>query len=393
MLRPALALLVVLATVPLPAAAPASSPLPRLAQRLAELLLRAAGERPLELAEIENGTRQPSAALDLRALLQGRLDGRARLAGDGPRLRVLAVLSQSEARLVVSARLVEEPGGRLVDIVSASVESDAALLSLPTTAGRQRAAVEVVARARSTPLDGRVLDLAFVGEERLLVLFPDALGLYRWDGMSLSTEARLALGEPQASVRHPGGLLLAGREGTWALTSTSPEAVLAEAEGGRLVARARAQAAPWKGAPAGLRFRAGSDWLEGSLPGLGEGPFLSLEAPDLAVTPAGELLEAAADGPRRLGPRVGPALARLWNGWVAAASAAPPGERDQVLLIERGTDGPTDAQPLQVEFEGAVRALASGPRGDSRRLAVAVEPVAGGAYLELLELRRVEAEP
>jgi hypothetical protein len=90
---------------------------------------------------------------------------------------------------------------------------------------------------------------------------------------------------------------------------------------------------------------------------------------------------------------VGPALARLWNGWLAAGSAAPPGERDQVLLIERGNGGPSDAQPLPIEFEGAVRALAAGPRGDSRRLAVAVEPLAGGAYLELLELRRVEAEP
>lgn len=390
MLRPAL--LLALLALPL-SAAPAASPLPRLAQRLAEQLLRAAGDRPLELAEIENATPQPSAALDLRALLRSRLEGRTRLAAEGPRLRVLAVLSQSEARLVVSARLVEEPGGGLVDIVSASVEGDPALLALPTAVGHERAAVEVVARARSTPLDGRVLDLAFVGEERLLVLFPDALGLYRWDGMTLSAEARLSLGEPQASVRHPGGLLLPGREGTWALTSTSPEALLVEAEGGRLALRTRAQAAPWKGAPTGLRFRAGSDWLEGSLPGLGAGPFLSLEAPDLAVTPAGELLEAAADGPRRLGPRVGPALARLWDGWLAAGSAAPPGGRDEVLLIERGNGGPTEAQPLPVEFEGAVRALAAGPRGEARRLAVAVEPLGGGAYLELLELRRVESEP
>ena len=390
MLRPALALILCALAPPL-RAAPAASPLPLLAQRLAEQLLRAAGERPLELAEIENGTAEPAAALDLRTLLQGRLEGRARLATDGPRLRVLAVLSQSESRLVASARLLEEPGGRLVDIVSASVEADAALLALPTSAGRERAQVEVVSRTRSAPLDGSVLDLAFVGQERVLALFPDALGLYRWDGMTLSAEARLPLGEPQP-VRHPGGLLLAGRDGVWALTSALREAVLVDVEGGRLAARSRAQALPSKGTPAGLRFRAGTDWLEGELPGLGAGPFLTVEPPDLAVTPGGELLAAGPDAPVRLAPRVGPALARLWNGWLAAVSSEPPGEHDHVLLIDRAA-GAADVQRLPAELEGAARALAAEARGDGARLAVAVEPPGGGTYLELLELRRVEAEP
>ena len=390
MLRPALALLLCALAPPL-RAAPAASPLPLLAQRLAEQLLRVAGERPLELAEIENGTAQPSAALDLRSLLRGRLEGRVRLAEEGPRLRVLAVLSHSDARLVASARLVEEPGGRLVDIVSASVEADAALLALPTASGRERAQVELVARTRSTPLDGRVLDLAFVGPERILALFPDALGLYRWDGMTLSAEGRLPLGEPQP-VRHPGGLLLAGREGVWALTGAVREALLVDAEGGRLVARSRAQAIPWMGAPAGLRFRAGTDWLEGDLPGLGPGPFLAVEPPDLAVTTEGGLLAAGQDGPTRLGPRVGPALARLWNGWLAAVSAEPPGARDHLLLIDRSGEV-ADVKRLPLELEGAARALAADARGDTGRLAVAVEPPAGGTYLELLELRRVEAEP
>src|SRR5689334_20415914 len=121
----------------------------------------------------------------------------------------------------------------------------AALHAAPETPAG--AVLELGARARSEPLRGPVLDLALLDDERLLVLLPDTLALYRWSAAVPTLETRQDLPGPPTSVRHPGGLLLldSGESSVWVATSVAAQAVLFEIEGTRLVERARAGALPW----------------------------------------------------------------------------------------------------------------------------------------------------
>jgi hypothetical protein len=75
-------------------------------------VVRVARGRPVEVTVPEDRTGHgASLALDLHALVLERLKGRAEVRGSGPRLRVRSVLSETAAGLVLSARVVEEPGG------------------------------------------------------------------------------------------------------------------------------------------------------------------------------------------------------------------------------------------------------------------------------------------
>jgi hypothetical protein len=328
-------------------------------------------------------------ALDLHALVLDRLRGKATVMGSGPRLRVQSVLTETGTGLVVSARVTEEPGERLVDMLSVSVPSDESLLTLAPLEPRSApATIDVVSTERTPPLEEPVLDVAFFGDDRLVVLGPESVALYAWDGGDLALQSRRPLPGALDTVRSPGGLLrVAEREAAlWALTSRSRRALLLAVEHGRLVERQEAEALPWPGCPGGLRYRVGTNLIEGSIRGLGPGPFLGLDdsAPQLAVTPEGTLVEGAAAG-----PAVGPALAALWKGVVAAASPRPPGEDDDILIV--ATSDATGAGPHVLEsihVEGSVRALAGRARGDTVRLVAAVDDPLVGPHLLVLDLAR-----
>lgn len=247
-------------------------------------------------------------------------------------------------------------------------------------------AFDVVAVVRTPPLDGPVLDLAFFGDERLVVLGPDKVALYLWDGAALHVEARRPLPDPLDTVRFPGGLLrMVESDGAfWALTSRSPRALLFAVEDGRLVERQDAAVLPWPGCPAGLRYRSGTNVIEGVIAGAAPGPYLGLDdsVPQVAVTEDG-LLQAGAVA----GPRTGPALAALWPGTVAASSAQPPGGDDAILVVDlAAADGPRVIESFRVE--GAVRALAARSRGASMRVVAAVEEGDRTSRLLIIDLAR-----
>jgi hypothetical protein len=375
----------------LAAPARAASPLARLASTLADEIVAAAKGRPVELAVPEDRTgRGAAVALDLRALVAARLEGRVALAETGPRLRIASVLSENSHRLVFSARVVEDPGDRLVDLLSASVEADDTLLALaPERVAAAGHAFDVLSSTRTPALEAPVLALELLDDDRVVVLSADDVSLYRSDGSALSQESRQALPGPLAAVRSPGGLIAgAARESAlWVLTSRAPRAALLALEKNRLVRRSEAAALPWPGSTSGVRYRPGTNLLEGTLRGVGSGPFLSLAAgaQELAVLPDGRL--RAASGESAADVRVGSALALLWPGVVAASSADPPGRGDAILLLAADAGfRPLDSLPL----DGSIRALAGRTRGDTARLVAAVQPPGSGAHLVFLELRRRE---
>jgi hypothetical protein len=369
-------------------AAPATaSPLPRLAQAFADEVARVARGRAVELAPIQDRTGLGGTlALDLHRLILARLEGRVRLESADERLVVTPALSENGKRLVLSARVTGEPGARLLDVLSASAEYDGDLLTLsPTRPVSSRTTVDIVSTTRTPSLDGPVLDLAFAGDDRLVLLFPDSVALHRVETAGLAQESRRRLPGPLATVRAAAGMLVASeREASlWAMTNRSPRAVLLELDGSRLVERAQAEALPWPGSPAGLRYRAGTNLLDGALPTLGAGPFLAVRSVDgdAAVLLDGQLRLAGAPG----GPRVGPALARLGRGLLAAPSADPPGDEDSLLVLARDDSGVRLAEALPVE--GAVRALAARTKDEATHLVLAVER-SGATHLLFLDLRR-----
>ena len=145
--------------------------------------------------------------------------------------------------------------------------------------------------------------------------------------------------------------------------------------------RHEAEALPWPGCPAGLRYRPGTNVLEGEIAGVGPGPFLALEdaVPDMAVSAAG-VLRTAAEGHLT----VGAGLAALWPGVVAASSPLPPGEEDAILIIATAGAGPRVLGSVPVE--GAVRALAGRALDKAMRLVAAVEEPGGRARLVVMDL-------
>jgi hypothetical protein len=368
------------------------APLARLAALLADELTRVAPDAAFELPPLEDRTTSAAGtvAADLRELVARRLDEHAR--PSDRRVRVAAILSQAGPRLIVSARVEELPAGRLLDVVSVSIEADPARLNLaasPAVAPSRE--VEVVSSLRSAPLDDAVLDLAWVGDERLLLLSPGALALYRATAGAFTLESRQELPGPALPVRAPGGLLWPRERSVWALSTRAARAALFEHDGSRLREVSQADSLPLPDVPHGLRARAGTNQFDADLPGVGPGPWLAVEPawPEGAVSAEAELLLAGENGPRRTGLRVGPALAPLWPGLMAAVSADAPGAHDAVLLLRLEGGGAREAGRLAVE--GAARALAALTVEGGARLIAAVEEPGGGYHLELFELRRPDA--
>jgi hypothetical protein len=260
-------------------------------------------------------------------------------------------------------------------------------LTAPTPVSPTPRVVEL-SRTSTEALPERVLDLAFVNGSSLLVLSAEALALYRLDGAEMKLLDREPLPGPLRPVRAPGGLLLLadGEAFCWALTSGTPRATLFAVSPRGIDLQSDAEAVPWPGIERGVRFRAGTNLLEAALPGA-EGPYLRVLGGDgaLAVATRGELL----DNGRTSALRVGPALAPLWPGRVAAASSNPPGPSDEVLLVGRTTERPEVVS--RHEVPGAVRALATRVEGRKATLAAALEAPEGVFRIVLLEL--AEAEP
>lgn len=354
-----------------PPRAGAATTLARLADAAATALQQAARGAPLELGAPDDRTGASSSlAADLHALLQARLPA---VGAGGPRVRVTSVLSQQRGRLVFSARLVEARDGRLVDVVSVSMPTDGGDLSLASAPWAGSAgALDVVRQERSAPLPGPVLDLSFLGDELLVVLWPDEVGLYRWDQASLRLESRQRLAGPRRPVRTPGGLLwTSDRENAfWALTSRVPRATVFTVEGARLsAASTAADSLPWPGIANGVRFRPGTNLVEGAAGGFDAGPFLALDgdgAQLVAIGADGVLLTP--NGPD--GPRVGSCLAAPRHDILVTTAPGPPGPRDALLFLERQAP---HAERARLPIDGTVRALAARPSGPRARVVAAVE--------------------
>jgi hypothetical protein len=222
-----------------------------------------------------------------------------------------------------------------------------------------------------------------MGAEQLVVLFDGEVVLYHWSDGTLTPRARQTVPSAVDTVRHPGGRLRAveAESAFWLLTSRNPKAALYTVEEGRLVPRDQADALPWPGSSTGLRYRPGTDWLLGTVEGLGNGPFLALTSTGdrVAVTPEGRLLghgEAADED-----PRLGPTLAALWPGYVAASLAVPPGKPDALVVV-----GPLRLRPLPTTpfpLSGSVRALTSRLEGAGTRVLAVLEDDRGFSLLEM----------
>jgi len=372
------------AVLVLAAAASPVATLGRLADAVAAEIVRVSAGRPVDLSPPEDHTGAGLGA-DLDSLVRSRLEGRVTLASSGPRLSVASVVAEVGSRLVWSARVVEEPSAALVDVISVSGSWDPGLLPLvPSRGGAGAEGVDVLDRATTPPIEGRIVALAFAGEERLLVLFDDALALYRRDGLALRLESRRDLPGPLSTVRFPGGLLLAAESESacWALTSRAPRAVLFSLDGSRLTATHQAEVVPWPRIAAGVRLRPGTNLFDVAGPGL-DGPVLAME-PEAGwmVAADGALARMGATEPSDPVRRAGPALTRLWPGLIAAASPDPPGEQDRILLYRESADASMASLPV----EGAVRALASRRHGGNALLAAALEDPAGGFRVTLFEM-------
>ena len=238
-------------------------------------------------------------------------------------------------------------------------------------------------RAHALPL--KALDVAFLGADRLVVLDAAEVALFALAGPQIKLLSRRALPGPLEVVRAPGGLLRGSEReaAVWAMTSRSLQPILFSVEGAELVERQRADAMPFPGCPRGLRFRAGTNLIEGEVEGLGPGPYLDVTAAEApwAVSPEGRLL--AADGADPL-PHVGPTLAPLWPGYVAASLPSAPGQDDAVVVF--APQGPAPAWTCPAP--GAVRAIAARVQGEAARLAVAFDDAEGRSSLVIYDAVR-----
>ena len=373
------------------AAPPGPSPeLSRLAEAFAEAVVRAAAERPIEiLAAVDRTDRGGTLGADFEALVQERLSTRSDSPAAASRARLQPVLAESGDRLVASARIIAEPEEQLIDIISASIDASAPVAPSASAAQGLTAspgsAFEVVQATRAFPLLSNVSAVALLDADRLVLLSDDALALYRWDNTALVELGREPLPGPLLPTRSPAGLmvLVENESALWVLGSRSPAAVLYGVEPAGLVKRLEAQAIPFPAAPEGLRYRPGTNLIEGPLPGLGDGPFAAVAGDGLAVSSDGALRRTGRAESELEPMRVGTALATV-GALTFASSPVPPGGSDLLTLIR-----PQDASPrslASVPIDGTIRALAARQHRGGLYLVAAVQPRELPGYLLALEL-------
>ena len=369
------------------AAAEDVHPLAALADRAAGELLRIAAGRPIQVDLPDDRTGMAGAALDLTSLVEARLRERAVVARSGPRVRLSAALGRSATRVRLVGRVTAEPGGALVDVLAVSAEVDPDVLELAALPRPPRGTVAVVSSTVSAPVGARVLDLAFVDDDRLIVLLEGAVALYRRDGDALLRLDHRPL-DVASVVRAPAGVLVvaAGEAACWVTTNQADGAVLFTIDAARLQETQRAAVIPWPGAPQGARFRSGTNMIDAAVPGLGSGPHLRVGAGETAwaIAPDGRL------GVARVGwsaARVGSAAALLWPGVWIASSAEPPGSSDALSVVNVSGGAPTVVATFPVQ--GSVTGIGARVLGD--RALVAAAAAFGGAHrLLLMEVARDE---
>src|SRR5262249_15597623 len=148
-----------------------------------------------------------------------------------------------------------------------------------------------------------------------------------------------------------------------------------------LAPRAEAEAVPWPHAPLGLRFRPGTNLIDGGPAELGPGPWLALVRADLGVAPDGDV-RLAGRGPRASRLPAGSASAR--SSAFAVSAASPPEAADGLRFVAR--EGEAFRTLASVPVPGPIRALAARPRNGGARLVAAVEE-RGGASLLVMDFR------
>jgi hypothetical protein len=359
------------------------SPIAKLADAFADAIVAVANGRPVELeAPLDRSGRGAAVALDLRSLTLERLQGRLPPATAGARLRLSPVLAEVADRLVVSARVVLDPPGTLLDVVSVSVALDARGLDLAAAPPAAGHVVDVVSNQRSPSLDACPLDLALTADSRLLVLYPDSVALYRLEGGALSIDSRALLPGPFSAVRAVAGLLRVADADSWVMTNRGEKALLFGLEGGRLTLRQRADALPWPGIAAGVHYRPGTNLLVA-----GEAALARVAEGDWAVADDGSLW---LDGHADANVRIGSALAPLWEGFAIASSASLPGHDDALVIVERRAGAAQIVDTLNIE--GVVAALGARVNGRNARVVAAIS-MGRATQLVVLDIRLRDGEP
>jgi hypothetical protein len=237
---------------------------------------------------------------------------------------------------------------------------------------------------RSASIAEPALAVAFLDDTRVAVLSPFSISIQKLDRSRFVPLARRELPYPRSTVRTPGGVLLPGDDACWALTSGMTRAVLYALEGERLVERGDAEVLPWPEAPHGVRFREGTNLLEG-----GDALFLTPRIDGLAVDAAGRLVAISATfepaSATSASPRVGGALAVLGDGRVAVSSPVLPGASDRIQVFER--QGDALKKRGEIAVEGTVRALAARRSPAALRIAAAVESPASERAIVVIGVR------
>jgi len=234
------------------------------------------------------------------------------------------------------------------------------------------------------PIDEPVLALAFVGDGRILSLAADSLSLWRLEDDGARRVARATWPRGSAVVRHGGGLIVgrSDESAAWLLSSYAEGAQLVRVDGPRLVLGDVAAAAPWPSAPEGLRFRPGTNLVDGVGSDAGAFAIVALDTASHAVVREDGMLILEA-GETQL--RVGSAIASLWPDALLASGAGPPGAADALSLLRRA--GAAWERVWSVALPGDVTAVAARSGARAADVVVALRSAAGP------ELMRLELRP